>query len=88
MVLADTGYDAQGRVLAPLRDAGKTAVIPPARARTEQRGYDRDLHRARRPIEHCSCRLTHYRARSTRHDKTRRPFLAAVHLAASAILPN
>ena len=36
-VIADNGYDAEARVLAPLREAGKTAVSPPKRNRTEQR---------------------------------------------------
>jgi transposase len=42
-VIADKGYDAEARVLAPLRAAGKTAVIRPRAHRTEQRPYDRAL---------------------------------------------
>jgi len=37
VVLADKGYDAEARVLAPLREAGKVAVIPPKRNRKEPR---------------------------------------------------
>ncbi len=87
-VLADKGYDAEARVLAPLRAAGKTAVIPPKRNRTARRTYDRDLYAARHLIENFFCTLKQYRAIATRYDKTRRNFLAAIHLAASVILLN
>ena len=75
-------------MLAPLRAAGKTAVIPPKRNRTEQRVYDRDLYRARHLIEHFFCKLKQYRAIATRYDTTARTFLAAVHLVAAVILLN
>jgi transposase len=87
-VIADRGYDAEGRVLAVLRDAGKVAVIPPKRHRKDQRDFDRDLYAARYLIEHFFCRLKQYRAIATRYDKTARNFLAAVQLVASAILLN
>lgn len=87
-VIADKGYDAEARVLAPLRAAGKTAVIPPRRNRTAQRAYDHDLYQARHLIENFFCKLKQFRAIATRYDKTKRNFLAALHLAASAILLN
>ena len=87
-VLADKGYDAEARVLAPLRAAGKTAVIPPRRNRTARREYDRDPYQARHPIENFFEKLKQYRAIATRYDKTRRNFLAAIHLAAAVILLN
>jgi transposase len=87
-VVADKGYDAEARVLAPLRAAGQAAVIPPKRNRREQREYDRDLYRARHLIEHFFGKLKQFRAIATRYDKTKRNFLAAIHLAASAILLN
>ena len=87
-VIADKGYDAEARVLAPLRAAGKEAVIPPRRNRTEQREYDPNLYQARHLIEHFFCKLKQFRAIATRYDKTKRTFLAAVYLAASAILLN
>ena len=87
-LIADKGYDAEGRVLAPLRAAGKEAVIPPRRNRTDQRPYDPDLYQARHLIENFFCRLKQFRAIATRYDKTKRNFLAAIHLAASAILLN
>lgn len=45
-VIADKGYDAEERVLAPLREAGTVAVIPTKRNRADQRDYDRHLYRA------------------------------------------
>ncbi len=36
-LLADKGYDADDRVLIPLREAGKEIVIPPKKNRKEQR---------------------------------------------------
>jgi len=87
-VIADKGYDAEARVLAPLREAGKAAVIPPKRNRKEQREYDRHLYQARHLIENFFCKLKQYRAIATRYDKRKRNFLAAVYLAATVILLN
>ena len=88
VVIADRGYDAEARVLAPLREAGKIAVIPPKRNRQEQRGYDRDLYRARHLIENFFCKLKQFRAIATRYDKMARNFLAGVYLAATVITLN
>jgi len=88
LLIADKGYDAEARVRAPLRAAGKTAVSPPKRSRTSPREYDRDLYEARHLLEHFFCTLKHYRAIATRYDKTARNFLAAIHLAATVILLN
>ncbi len=87
-VIADRGYDAEARLLAPLRAAGKDAIIPPKRNRQEQREYDRDLYAARHLIENFFCKLKQFRGIATRYDKTRRSFLAGVYLAATAILLN
>ena len=38
-ILADKGYDADDRVLVPLREAGKEIVIPPKKNRKDQRFY-------------------------------------------------
>ena len=85
-LIADRGYDAEARVLAPLRETGKVAVIPPKRNRTEQRAYDADLYEARHLIENFFRRLKQFRAIATRYDKTKRNFLAAIHLVSSSIL--
>lgn len=82
-VIADKAYDAQARVIEPLRQAGKAVVIPPTRSRREQRGYDRHLYKARHLIENFFARLKQYRAIATRYDKTATNFLGAIHLAAA-----
>ena len=87
-ILADKGYDADDRVLVPLREAGKEIVIPPKKNRKDQRFYNKELYKARHLIENFFCRLKQYRAIATRYDKTARNFLAAVYLAASVIWLN
>lgn len=84
-VLADKGYDADGRVLEPLAKAGKTAVIPSKCTRKNQRPYDKTLYEARHLIENFFAKLKQFRAIATRYDKTARNFLAAIHLAAATI---
>jgi transposase len=84
-LLADKGFDADKRVLEPLAEAGKTAVIPPKRNRKVQREYDKELYKARHLIENFFAKLKLYRSIATRYDKTARNFLAAVHLAATVI---
>jgi transposase len=88
VVIADKGDDAEARVLIPLREAGKGAVIPPRRNRKVPREDDRDLYAARHLIENFFCKLKQFRAIATRYDKTKRNFLAGVHLAATVILLN
>jgi transposase len=88
IVIADKGYDADERVLDRLRQAGKTAVIPPKANRKEQRAYDRERYKTRHRIENFFCQLKQFRALATRYDKTARNFLAAIHLAAATIWLN
>jgi transposase len=88
VLIADKAFDAEERVLKPLEQAGRTAVIPPKANRKEPRPYDRDLYKARHLIENFFAKLKQFRAIATRYDKTARNFLAAVHLAASAIWLN
>jgi transposase len=88
LVIADKGYDADQRVLQPLAQAGKTAVIPPRANRRVQREYDKDLYQARHLIENFFCQLKQFRALATRYDKTARNFLAAVYLAAATVWLN
>ncbi len=75
-------------MLAPPRDAGKTAVIPPRRHRHVPRAYGRDPDQVWQLIEHFSPKHKRYRAIATRYDNSRRHFLTAVHLAAIVILLN
>ena len=82
-MIADKGFDADERVIEPLRKAGKTPVIPPKRNRKNPRDYDKHLYKARHLIENFFCRLKQFRAIATRYDKTARNFLAAIPLAAA-----
>ena len=88
IVIADKGYDADERVLQPLAQAGKTAVIPPRAHRKQPRAYDRERYKARHRIESFFCQLQQFRALATRYDKTARNFLASIHLAAAIIWLN
>jgi transposase len=87
-LIADKAFDADKRVIEPLSAAGKTVVIPPRSNRRSPRSFDRDLYKARHLIENFLAKLKQSRAIATRYDKTARNFLAAVHLAASAIWLN
>jgi transposase len=87
-VLADKAYDADERIIDPLKAAGIEVVIPSKINRLQPRAYDRDLYKARPLIENFFAKLKQYRAIATRYDKTARNFLAAVYLAASVIWLN
>ncbi len=83
VLIADKGFDAEARVLTPLREAGKQAVIPPRAKRLQPRIYDKELYKARHLIENFFAKLKQFRAIATRYDKTKRNFLAATYFAAS-----
>ncbi len=87
-LLADKAYDADQRVIEPLRDAKIEPIIPSKANRKEPRSYDRDLYKARSLIENFFCKLKQFRAIATRYDKTARNFLAAIHLAAAVVWLN
>jgi transposase len=87
-LLADKAFDADERVIEPLRAAGKNPVIPNKNNRKIPRPFDKDLYKTRHLIENFYCKLKQYRAIATRYDKTARNFLAAIHLAAAVIWLN
>ena len=87
-LIADKAFDADARVLEPLAQAGKSAVIPPRPNRLTPREFDRHLYKERHLIENFFCKLKQFRAIATRYDKTARNFLAAIHLAAAIISLN
>lgn len=82
-VLADKAFDADERVIEPLRKTGKTIVIPPTSNRTVTRTYDEDLYKARHLIENFFAKLKQCRAIATRYDKRAANFLGTIYLAAS-----
>ena len=85
VLIADKAYDADERVLEPLANAGKSAVIPPRQNRTARREFDEVLYQTRHLIENFFCKLKQFRGIATRYDKTARNFLAALHLAGATI---
>ena len=87
-LIADKAFDADARVLEPLAQAGKSAVIPPRPNRLTPREFDRHLYKERHLIENFFCKLKQFRAIATRYDKTARNLLAAIHLAAAIISLN
>jgi transposase len=87
-LIADKAFDAEERVLKPLEQAGKAAVIPPKGNRKTPRPYDKDLYQARHLIENFFAKLKQFRAIATRYDKRAVHFLGAIHLAASIIWLN
>jgi len=87
-LVADKAFDADERVIEPLRAAGKNLVIPPKSNRKDQRTFDKEMYKARHLIENFYCKLKQYRAIATRYDKTARNFLAGIHLAAAVIWLN
>jgi len=88
MLLADKAFDADERVIAPLLATGKIPVIPSKTNRKRARQYDKELYKARHLIENFFAKIKQFRAIATRYDKTARNFLAAIHLAASAVWLN
>lgn len=82
-IIADKAFDADERVIEPLRKTGKTIVIPPKSNRTVTRTYDEDLYKARHLIENFFAKLKQCRAIATRYDKRAANFLGAIYLAAS-----
>jgi transposase len=82
-VIADKVFDAEERVLAPLRQAGNVIVLPPKSNRTPPREYDQALYSARHLMEHFVARLKQVRALATRYEKRAANFLGTSYLAAS-----
>jgi len=65
-VIPDKAFDADERVLEPLRKAGKVIVIPSKANRTTPREYDQDPYKARHLIESFFARPKQFRAIATR----------------------
>ncbi len=81
-LIADQAFDADERVIEPLRKAGKTIVIPQKSNRTVPRAYyDEDLYKARHLIDNVFARRKQFRAIATRYGKRVANFLGAIDLA-------
>ncbi len=88
ILIADKAYDADQRVMTPLAEAGKTAVIPSKSNRKAARDHDRHLYKARHLIENFFAKLKQFRGIATRYDKTAQNFLGAIHLVAAFVWLN
>lgn len=78
-LLADKGYDTD-EILAQAEKQGMETVIPPKKSRKEQRGYDKELYKARHLIENAFLHLKRWRGIATRYAKNTASFLAAIQI--------
>ncbi len=78
-LLADKGYDADA-ILEQAERQGMTPVIPPKKNRKEQRGFDKELYKARHLVENAFLYLKQWRGIATRYAKNTASFLAAIHI--------
>ena len=83
--MADKGFDSDKVVKAAERRGAK-AMIPPRKNRKVARGYDKHTYKERAKVEWFFSFLKQYRRVATRYDKTKRNFLAFVHVASVMIL--
>ena len=84
-MIADKAFNTDTRVLEPLAQAGKAAVIPLRPTAESSRTTTVTSTRERHPIENVFAKLKQFRAIVARCDKTTRNFLGAIHLAVTAI---
>lgn len=84
-ILADKAYDADERLITPLKIKGIEVVIPPKANRLVQRTYDVHLYKARHLIENFFAKLKQYRAIATRYDKLDVTFLAGIYLVSTVV---
>jgi transposase len=66
-LIADKAFDADKRVIEPLAEAGKAAVIPPRKIRKTPRAFDKELYKTRHLIENFFAKLKQFRAIATRY---------------------
>jgi len=78
--VADTGYDSHDFV-AEVRSRGLKSVIHSKPERKRALPLDRKLYRIRYLVEVCFHALKRFRAIGTRYDKTKRSYLALLHVA-------
>ena len=78
-LLADKGYDTD-TILEQAERQGMTPVIPPKKNRKEQRGFDKELYKARHLVENAFLYLKQWRGIATRYAKNTASFLAAIHI--------
>ena len=83
--MADKGFDSD-EVVRAARRRGAKAMIPPRKNREVIREYDKHTYKERAKVEWFFSFLKQYRRVATRYEKTKRNFLAFVHVASVMIL--
>ena len=78
-LLADRGYDTDA-IIEQATQQGMVPVIPPKKNRKKQRGYDKELYKARHLVENAFLYLKRWRGIATRYAKNVKSFLAAVQI--------
>ncbi|WP_201529854.1 transposase [Psychrobacter frigidicola] len=86
--LADRAYDADARVIAPIKAVQGHAVIPSKRNRLQPREFDKQLYQAQHLIENFFAKIKQYRTIATRYDKLASHFLSAIHLISCIVWLN
>ena len=86
--LADKAYDADARVIEPIKAVQGNAVIPSKCHRLQPRDFDKELYKARHLIENFFAKIKQYRAIATRYDKLASHFLSAIHLVSCIVWLN
>ncbi|WP_366944465.1 transposase [uncultured Psychrobacter sp.] len=86
--LADKAYDADARVIEPIKAVQGNAVIPSKCHRLQPRDFDKELYKARHLIENFFAKIKQYRAIATRYDKLASHFLSAIHLVSCVVWLN
>ena len=85
--IADKAFDSND-IIANLNERGAKVVISQHPRRAIPLQIDTEMYKWRHLIENFFAKLKQFRAIATRYDKTKRNFLAAVHLAAATIWLN
>ena len=86
--LVDKAYDADSRVIAPIKAVQGIAVILSKRNRLQPRVFDPQLYQAWHLIEKFFAKIKQYLAIATRYDKLAIHFLSTIHLVSCVVLLN
>ena len=86
--LADRAYDADARVIEPIKSVQGHAVIPSKCHRLHPRDFDKELYKARHLIENFFAKIKQYRAIATLNDKLASHFLSVIHLVCCVVCLN
>ena len=86
--LADRAYDADARVIQPIKAVQGHVVIPSKCHRLQPRDLDKELYKERHLIENFFAKIKQYRAIATSYDTLASHFLSEIHLVSCVIWLN